>query len=1435
MLILFVPGSVTPRPTQDTGEDEPFLPGLVASLRDAKGTTALRVDPQLSFDWGEKAPDARLAPGDFKATWQGNLMSQGRGEYRFFLAGTGEVELKLAGKVVVARRILRNEWHQAPPVQLTSGRLPLELSFRRTEKTARLMVLWSGPQFGPEPLPPRLLSHPREHAPGHDFERGRVLARALRCGHCHSGEATSAPAPALDRLAGNVGRDWLVRWLAAGEHPPPAKGDPASPRRMPAFGLSAAQAESVADWLLATRTVNDPPPPPAAQKKEKPPPKGKKNAPKKLKPDARTGERLFLTLGCLACHTWRDLGGGGWFGGGDLTHIADKRPPGFFATWLSDPARLNRDHRMPIFALADEERTSLSLFLAEQKSKDAKPAFTATGPPQRHAEGRKLVERFGCAACHRLPDAQPGEAAVARPKPAPPLHGRSDWKRSCLDGPDPKAHRPGYRLSEADARALRVYYTGRHPEPVGPPVGSSGRLLLAELNCLACHAREGERTSLPLRPPLLTEKLLDVAKHHADLAPQIPALTPPALNSVGDKLTDQALAEVIARRGEPHRSYLQVRMPRFPLRDEELQALVRHLVTADRVPAGAPWTPHKVEPPRDRYALAGGRLLSGDGFGCTSCHQVGSVVPTQAPLNTRGPNLSELGRRIRPEWFDRFVRNPARILPNMEMPSVQIPVGGVLDDRLDDQLAAVWHVLNVPGFEPPPPNPVRTFRHDGNRPGAEPLLVTDILHHGAKSPLKPFLVGLANRHNVLLDLEAGALALWTVGDMARQRTKGKNWFWELAGTPVLDTGLTAPDLTLATGTRDAARDLSAQLQGQFVTEADAWQSDGAGLILHYRLSFATNPKGTDGKNALLHVRRKLTPLPPEKDGRTSGFAQELTAGPLPAGAGLRLRVLSAAAAARAAFSADGRTLHLKDRFSSRILLHEPAAAKFMADGSVLLPGGAKESVRVVLHYVSEAPIDRFPETPPTPLVAGKGEPVEIAPGFTGLRLPLPATIMPSGLTWRPDGRLVFSCLRGQILEAIDTDGDGIEDRLITLADGLSSPYGAHAGPDYVDVSVKYALLRLRGGGSMSGRVEVIASGWGYSPDYHDWAVGLPQTEHGEYYLGIPCQQDKRSLAAAKFHGNVLKLVPRRPTPDEPRRFTLEPISAGHRFPMGFALDRSGELFVTDNQGNYNPFNELNHVRPGAHFGFINALDRGKPAPPLTPPAIDIPHPWTRSVNGVCFLYTPKALRDKLGRDLFGPLEGHLIGCEYDTRRLIRMTLQRVGDTFQGAAYPLSIPPQDTARGFLGPLVCEVSPRGELYVGSIRDSGWGAGNNVGEVVRVRVEPERLPCGVAEVRAMRDGFTIDFFRPIDRKLAGQAASYSIESYRREPTPAYGGPDRDRRTEKVKDVTVAPDGRRVMLRLGELRAGFVYELRLRNLAPGGGEFHPAEAHYTLRVRPE
>jgi hypothetical protein len=239
------------------------------------------------------------------------------------------------------------------------------------------------------------------------------------------------------------------------------------------------------------------------------------------------------------------------------------------------------------------------------------------------------------------------------------------------------------------------------------------------------------------------------------------------------------------------------------------------------------------------------------------------------------------------------------------------------------------------------------------------------------------------------------------------------------------------------------------------------------------------------------------------------------------------------------------------------------------------------------------------------------------------------------------------------------------------------------------------------------------------------------------------------------------------------------------------------------------------------------------------------------VNGICFLETPpELLARRVGSAhqqprwtarwaqptlLSASLEGHLVGCEYDTRALIRMSLQKVGDTYQGAAYPLSIPPKDVEDGLLGPIVCAIKPTtGELYVGEIRDSGWGAGNNVGQIVKIKIEPDKFPCGIAEVRATKTGFTIDFLQPVDRAKALDAANYSVASYRRESTPAYGGPNLDRRSEKIQSLELSDDGKRVTMKLADLRAGFLYEFQLRPLTRGKELFHPAEAHYTLNQIP-
>jgi len=191
----------------------------------------------------------------------------------------------------------------------------------------------------------------------------------------------------------------------------------------------------------------------------------------------------------------------------------------------------------------------------------------------------------------------------------------------------------------------------------------------------------------------------------------------------------------------------------------------------------------------------------------------------------------------------------------------------------------------------------------------------------------------------------------------------------------------------------------------------------------------------------------------------------------------------------------------------------------------------------------------------------------------------------------------------------------------------------------------------------------------------------------------------------------------------------------------------------------------------------------------------------------------------------------MIGCEYDTRRLVRMSLERVAGEWQGAVYPFSVEPAAGQETFEGPLVCQIAPNGDLYVGSIRDSGWGAGANTGSLVRLRYRGE-LPAGIACVRAVPSGFEIDFTQTVDRDLAADAANYQVASYRRVATPAYGGPDLDRRVEKATSVVVAENGLRASVYLDALREGFVYEIHLRPLVHKK-TFFPAEAYYTLRHR--
>jgi mono/diheme cytochrome c family protein len=1495
LLLALTLGCVAQTFAQDEeDEDEPKVaPGLIAaySLPDETKPAAVRVETEVQHAWGSDRPDLRLPAGPFHARWQGLLFTQATGDYRFYVyAGGGRVQLKLKDQTLLDVDAREPAWHLTEPLKLGYAHSPLELTFTKTAEPAQLKLNWSGPQFAVEPIPDRHLFHDPKRTPQENFADGRSLVRMLRCAACHeiSTERDRLPAPALTYLKGNLNADWIVEHLTSSTttHQPRSASEGASAaettqltRRMPHFAVSKADAEAIAAFLMSTSQSSpdvklpkiqaDEPKPAAATPAILDPREAEEAKRKKAKTKTRTaasvreGELLARSVGCLACHTIGPVGTASLFSGGDLSDIARKRPSEFFVRWLEDPAKLNADHRMPVFNLSQLQRDDLTAYLGTLRISQGAGAHTSPDAQARGHEkvtskqsamgdkqlvdlGRKLFSDHGCAACHRTNDAAKPTVAAPRLTNAFVWEHRERLSDTCLGEPRTEKPRPGYRLNDAKRAAIYSYLT----DVVGPRKGEQlpldGAFVLQERNCTACHAR-GLGQGLAAHATMITAL-------EPELLPVQPTLLPPSLNGVGDKLVEKALDDAVLLRREPLRPWLRVRMPKFPLADAELTALKKHLVDHDRIP--------DLPPPADVAAagddetaqrLAARRLVTADGFGCTSCHKIGSSEPVGITNPAaHGTDLTLLGERIRKPWFDRWVRNPSRIIPRMEMPAIQLPVKGVMHDDVNLQLASVWKVLNEPGFTPPLPNPVRIVR-SRNVPGLKERanILTDVFVVDGKTYDSAIVIGLPNRHNVLFDLETNRLVAWWTGDTALQRTKGKSWYWEAGGEMVLAEASelkTPADRPTSMGEVNLLHegvdlDLPLQKSSQNVAELESIEHASSGVTLHYRLG------------GLLAVRQTLEPLVGPSARGVSGFRRTLEFD----FADTRLRTADPSREIKVAlknFATEESTFAVKHRlleFDDRPGRPRISAVELSGvDPSTMiglfsLAGQSMDGkVRFVMEHWVDVPVDTFPTdiaTPPNPPTVK----IDVVPGYDGVQLPVGIAEMPTGMAWKADGTLMVTSLKGRVIAAKDTNADGLEDALRPVSDDLAAPYGIavaeEGGKEVLDVINKYALLRLfdDDGDGYYERNVVAASGWGHTDDYHDWAVGLPRIPPNQiggklgYFVGLPCQQDDRSEAKAALRGQGLRLIARTPTEDDPRRFTVEPFCGGLRFPMGLAVNKAGALFASDNQGHYNPFNEINHLVDGRRYGFINKLE-AKPGfnPPVESPAIELQHPWTRSVNGLCFLYTPDKVRAErkaagLPENLFGPFEGHLIGCEFNYRSLFRMTLHEIDGEYQGAAFPFNEFPAANQPTFEGPTVCEVAPDGDLYVGNLQDSGWGGGRNTGSLVKLRPN-DKLPTGMADIVSTADGFEIKFTQPVDRAAAAKHEAYRVEMFRRISTPQYGGDDVDRQGVKIEKVTVADDGRSVRLAVDKLKAGFVYEFHLENLA-AGQKFFPAEGFYTLK----
>ena len=161
-------------------------------------------------------------------------------------------------------------------------------------------------------------------------------------------------------------------------------------------------------------------------------------------------------------------------------------------------------------------------------------------------------------------------------------------------------------------------------------------------------------------------------------------------------------------------------------------------------------------------------------------------------------------------------------------------------------------------------------------------------------------------------------------------------------------------------------------------------------------------------------------------------------------------------------------------------------------------------------------------------------------------------------------------------------------------------------------------------------------------------------------------------------------------------------------------------------------------------------------------------------------------------------------------------------------------PQD-ASSFIGPICVAISLVGEIYVGGFQDGGWAGGLNMGDIVKLTPDGA-LPNGIREIRATPRGFDIDFFHPVDPRLATQTSQYKISGYTRVWKGDYATPDSGHHTGDVKSAELGDDKRRVSLVVGGVKPGHVYDVSVGEIGLGDIQtLWPATGHYTLHRIPK
>lgn len=461
----------------------------------------------------------------------------------------------------------------------------------------------------------------------------------------------------------------------------------------------------------------------------------------------------------------------------------------------------------------------------------------------------------------------------------------------------------------------------------------------------------------------------------------------------------------------------------------------------------------------------------------------------------------------------------------------------------------------------------------------------------------------------------------------------------------------------------------------------------------------------------------------------------------------------------------------------------------------------------------------FSRNPPYPNSEGP-----MNPAYTATTVePGKITASVGGFAWLPNGDLLMldfvdlSSTKGALIVLKNLNAPGQAVTSETLMENFNEPLGLQVVDGVIYVNDQKGIWKVvkNEGGAYAKTLfspRPVAAKTGRYP----FAFNL-EYANGSLYYSMGCH-NITTPENAIWPGFVYKV--------DMATGAVETMNSGMRMPNGMGVKKeTGDLFYSDNQGEWRKASPVFHVIKGAFNGHPALKTGGAwwPAPDkVTPPAV-----WLPSVSRSAYGNMTRSTTS-LHEVEKGIYKGSFLMGDNFLGRINRIFLEKVKGVYQGATFHFS----NTIRGGVQHFI--EGPDGTLFGGALgtdNSSGWNWQGVLGGMTKWTPNQSGI-MDVVAIRSNQTGFDLEFTEPLAAADIKPENFWVVSYAYNQWSENYGGSPEDVKKMKIIALESSVDRKQVAMTLEGLAKGRVYNFFIKNdlKSEAGNKIHFPWAWYTL-----